>query len=423
MDEEIKKDRLKIIQDCLKYLDENQEAMKVLSEIFWRNASEYSCALNSETSIYNNIPQKLFHADELIPMAEAWDVYKREWYKSIASKYPDTWIPIADFQSGKDELFVDISVKRLPIIVTKFMGRNDLRSKEICDNFPVFIERYKTEKILENINNQLKEILEILKFNDSHWNSIWRNIKEDCWERWDEFSVFTQIPKKLLGEDDLIQSYYGWKGYVNEHYKELKNDFPDSWIPISDYTLDYDYVFVDTMDEKLPVILAKIPHGENIVISKVVCNSLIQCVIDKAKQYGENIPILNSCNNQQQKPIAHLASDNYDVVKAFENAWNEKNVLYIAHYLIPEFRYASQWVLEEMIGSDRYLNYLNAKFKSIKNSGSIVNAKMISGTNAIVITQCDGDTRREAVLVIEVKEGLAYRADLCIPSMAIIERI
>ncbi|MBR4048195.1 MAG: hypothetical protein IKK07_07065 [Bacteroides sp.] len=110
-------------------------------------------------------------------------------------------------------------------------------------------------------------------------------------------------------------------------------------------------------------------------------------------------------------------------MKAFENAWNEKNVLYIAQYLIAEFRYASQWVLEEMIGSDRYLNYLNAKFKSIKNSGSIVNAKMISGTNAIVITQCDGDTRREAVLVIEVKEGLAYRADLCIPSMAIIERI
>lgn len=277
---------------------------------------------------------------------------------------------------------------------------------------------------MQNKNKRIKQIQDFLELNAECWNSIWRDIKEECWERWDEFSVFTQIPKNLLKASELECFYSKWNAYMQKNFEELDSCFPDSWIPISDYTLDYDYVFVDTMDEKLPVILAKIPHGENIIISKVVCNSLIQCVIDKAKQYGEDIPNLNSCNNQQQEHIAlKPATDNYDVVKAFENAWNEKNVLYIAHYLIPEFRYASQWVLEEMIGSDRYLNYLNAKFKSIKNSGSIVNAKMISGTNAIVITQCDGDTRREAVLVIEVKEGLAYRADLSIPSMAIIERI
>lgn len=104
----------------------------------WRNASEYSCSLDSETSIYR-IPNELFSADELLSKVDAWEVFKKEWYKDLSSNYPESWIPIADFQSEKDELFVDISQERLPVIIAKYWSRKEFEHKELCDSLKAFV--------------------------------------------------------------------------------------------------------------------------------------------------------------------------------------------------------------------------------------------------------------------------------------------
>lgn len=136
--------RLKTVLECLYYLHSFPKTMKALSEVFWRNASIYSSSLDSEVSIFNRIPKKLFFTYEFLSKVDAWKVFKKEWYKELSSNYPESWIPLADFQTENDELFVDVSTDRLPVIVAKYMGRNDFRYKEVCDSLPGFINNART---------------------------------------------------------------------------------------------------------------------------------------------------------------------------------------------------------------------------------------------------------------------------------------
>lgn len=138
MDKELRQKRLRHIIVTLEYLDESPETMQILKKILWRNASEYSCSLNSETSIYR-IPDKFFKGDELLSKVDAWEVFKKEWYKDLSSNYPESWIPIADFQSEKDKLFVDISQERLPVIIAKYWSRKEFEHKELCDSLKAFV--------------------------------------------------------------------------------------------------------------------------------------------------------------------------------------------------------------------------------------------------------------------------------------------
>ena len=75
--------RLKTILECLYYLHSYPKIMKALSEVFWRNASVYSSSLDSEVSIFNRIPKKLFFTYEFLSKADAWKVFKKEWYKEL----------------------------------------------------------------------------------------------------------------------------------------------------------------------------------------------------------------------------------------------------------------------------------------------------------------------------------------------------
>lgn len=141
MDNENRQKRLKEVIAILNYLHVFPLSMRILRKIMWRNASEYSCSLDSETSIYR-IPNELFSADELLSKVDAWEVFKKEWYKDLSSNYPESWIPIADFQSEKDELFVDISQERLPVIIAKYWNRNDFIHKELCDSLKAFMSMH-----------------------------------------------------------------------------------------------------------------------------------------------------------------------------------------------------------------------------------------------------------------------------------------
>ena len=171
--------RLKTILECLYYLHSYPKIMKALSEVFWRNASVYSSSLDSEVSIFNRIPKKLFFTYEFLSKADAWKVFKKEWYKELSSNYPESWIPLADFQTENDELFVDVSTDRLPVIVAKYMGRNDFRHKEICDSLPGFINNARTSIYVSPKTETSQASSDNKRKQDDLYKSILNNSSEE----------------------------------------------------------------------------------------------------------------------------------------------------------------------------------------------------------------------------------------------------
>ncbi len=111
-----------------------------------------------------------------------------------------------------------------------------------------------------------------------------------------------------------------------------------------------------------------------------------------------------------------IKTENLCVIKAFEKAWQTLDASIVEPYLVPDFHYESQWVLSAIKSKDEYMNYLTGKFNAIRNGNAPVEAKIAKeGHNGIIITQKDGEEERNAVLVISVKDGKAFRADLCMP--------
>lgn len=117
MNDKVRKKRLKMLQNYLRLLEKNPESWNILHRTCVRNVS----TLDMCCSIFHWIPNKLVDAKHLSSHIKKWEVFKVEWYKKqLSSHYADSWIPISDFESGQDEMFVDISDERLPILITKF---------------------------------------------------------------------------------------------------------------------------------------------------------------------------------------------------------------------------------------------------------------------------------------------------------------
>lgn len=113
-----------------------------------------------------------------------------------------------------------------------------------------------------------------------------------------------------------------------------------------------------------------------------------------------------------------IETKNLSVIKAFEKAWQTLDASIVEPYLVPDFHYESQWVLSAIESKEEYMNYLTGKFNAIRNGNASVEAKIAKeGHNGIVITQKDGEEERKAILVISVKDGMAIRADLCMPGL------
>ena len=162
MDNKIKKRRLKTLRNYLKFLEQNPDDWNNLHLSCRNNVSEYSSFLKDYCSIFNNIPTKLVKAKDLLSNAKKWESYKVEWYKELSSNYPDSWIPISDFQSGEDEMFVDIADEGLPILITKFMGRNDFRKEVACESLAGFVEIRKVYNKANKGRSTKDTILKIL---------------------------------------------------------------------------------------------------------------------------------------------------------------------------------------------------------------------------------------------------------------------
>ncbi len=106
----------------------------------------------------------------------------------------------------------------------------------------------------------------------------------------------------------------------------------------------------------------------------------------------------------------------------YAKAWNNQDARYLEPILNNNFRYASQFVFEEMVGKEKYLNYIKGKFlvirKNIEEKGDKMKAEIAYCTYGfpnkpcIVLTQISGNTKRPATLLIKVEDDLIIRADL-----------
>lgn len=162
MDKNIKKQRFKKLRNYLRYLENNPNDWNDLRLTCRNNVSEYSDFLKDYYSIFNNIPSKLVKAKELLSSTKKWESYKVGWYKELSVNYADSWIPISDFQSGEDEMFVDIADESLPILITKFMGRNDFRKEVACESLAGFVEIRKVYNRANKGRSTKDTILKIL---------------------------------------------------------------------------------------------------------------------------------------------------------------------------------------------------------------------------------------------------------------------
>lgn len=93
----------------------------------------------------------------------------------------------------------------------------------------------------------------------------------------------------------------------------------------------------------------------------------------------------------------------------YAKCWNNLNISYIVDILDDDLEYTSQWVFETIYGKNTYLEYLNDKFTTIRNSVNIPKAELgyykfaylEENKPCLVLTQ--GDVK--VVILTEVKNG------------------
>lgn len=123
--------------------------------------------------------------------------------------------------------------------------------------------------------------------------------------------------------------------------------------------------------------------------------------------------------------MANLTEE--QAANAYAMAWNRLEPEGFLSLLAPDARYASQWVLEELVGSSDISDYLRAKMntvraRSVTHPESRVRVEIgstalgDSGRPCAFMTQGLGNPVQAAV-VFQIHEGKVSRYDLCIPQI------
>ena len=109
---------------------------------------------------------------------------------------------------------------------------------------------------------------------------------------------------------------------------------------------------------------------------------------------------------------------NQDIVTEYAKAYNNLNAVYIKEHLAEDFKYASQWVFEEIESKKEYLKYLENKFTALRNSTKKIVARMGSYNNksCIALYQIDMSKKVDtqvAILLMKFENEKIISANLC----------
>lgn len=108
---------------------------------------------------------------------------------------------------------------------------------------------------------------------------------------------------------------------------------------------------------------------------------------------------------------------------AFAAAWNRLEPDEFLALLAPDACYASQWVFEELQGSDAIGKYLRQKMESIRSNGRTQPSMRVmaelgvtrGGQDCVLMMQ--GSDEVKAVVVFETQGAHIKRYDMCIPQL------
>lgn len=112
-------------------------------------------------------------------------------------------------------------------------------------------------------------------------------------------------------------------------------------------------------------------------------------------------------------------STHLEALKSYAAMFNDLEHHHLEHLLADDFCYSSQMVLDEIKGKSDYLAYIETKLNAIKKSGAGVSAELAILGDAAAEPNCLVMSQGEvgnlvATLLIEMRENLIIRADMCV---------
>jgi len=111
----------------------------------------------------------------------------------------------------------------------------------------------------------------------------------------------------------------------------------------------------------------------------------------------------------------------FELVSQYKLAWDNLEILQLDNCLHENFEYGSQMVLTNIYGKENYLEYIKAKFLTIKNSGDNIVAQIgkFNDQYCLLITQKEKTIitsqtiTRKGILLLEFNGGLISKAHMC----------
>ena len=107
-------------------------------------------------------------------------------------------------------------------------------------------------------------------------------------------------------------------------------------------------------------------------------------------------------------------------------SWENLDVKYLESFLDKNIIYESQWVFTPLKGKEKVIEYLQGKFKTIQREIDLNQITLNTETGfipsmnmrpCIILSQTIGSELEKVTLLIEVKNSLISRIDICfIPS-------
>jgi hypothetical protein len=106
-----------------------------------------------------------------------------------------------------------------------------------------------------------------------------------------------------------------------------------------------------------------------------------------------------------------------NALRAYARMMNTLDVDCLEPFLADDLRYNSQWVFEEMVGKERYIEYIRAKLKVIAESAGRPSAEIgeldeYPFGNCVIMAQ-DSPDNLIATVLVEIKDGKISRLDMC----------
>lgn len=111
-----------------------------------------------------------------------------------------------------------------------------------------------------------------------------------------------------------------------------------------------------------------------------------------------------------------------NLLKKLESSWNDLSTDHIESFLADDVIYESQFVIKPLKGKTAVLNYLQRKFRTIrKKKGSnpgnpnadIGYLPLYNMRPCIVLSQTIADKKNQVTILIDVRESLISRIDIC----------